>query len=116
MAPPLYYLTKERTKVAFENRLNGILTPEQIQKVVDKLDTDLDNFDLVLEPMDGSWGQNIKNKTNGELVVHGKFNDFSPILNDDILNLAKNYPQVLILDAILRSISKNPKKAETLFK
>lgn len=116
MAPPIYYLTKARTKTAFENKLNGILTEGQIEKVLENIDRDLDNFDLVLEPMDGSWGQNIKNKSNGELVVHGKFNDFSPILNDDLLNLAKNYPQVLILDAILRSIIKDPKKAETLFK
>jgi len=115
-ASPAYYLTKARTKSLFENRLNGILTPDQIQKVVNNIDTELDNFDLTVKPMDGSWGELIKNKNTNKLILQGKFSDVSPILNDDILNLTKNYPQVLILDAILKYIMKNPDEAETIFK
>ena len=115
LAHPANYLTQTRTKDIFEQRLNGVLTKEDIDLVVQNLSKNLSDFSLVVKPMDNVWGAEIKNKTNGVLIRNGKFSNNDEALNTDMLNLAKNYPQVLITDSILRYILKNPKEAKTIF-
>jgi hypothetical protein len=115
LAHPANYLTQTRTKDIFQQRLNGVLPKEDIDLVVQNLANNLSDFSLVVKPMDNVWGAEIKNKTNGTLIRNGKFSNNDEALNTDMLNLAKNYPQVLITDSILRYILKNPKEAKTIF-
>jgi hypothetical protein len=115
LAHPANYLTETRTKDIFEQKLTGILPKEDIDYLVQNISDNLSDFSLEVKPMDNVWGAEIKNKTNGVLIRNGKFSNNDQALNTDMLNLAKNYPQVIITDSILRYIIKNPKGAKTIF-
>lgn len=115
LAHPAYYLTEDRTKELFEQKLSSVLSKSQIDEVVQNISNNMSDFSLIIKPMDNVWGAEIKNKTNGVLIRNGKFNNNDEALNSDMLNLAKNYPQVLITDSILRYLLKRPKEANTIF-
>jgi hypothetical protein len=115
-AHPAKYLTEEETKKLFEERLSGILPREDINYVVQNLSKNLSDFTLIVKPMDNVWGAEVKNRTNNVLIRNGKFSNNDEALNTDILNLVKNYPQVLITDSILKYILKKPNEAKNIFK
>ena len=114
--PPTYYLTEELTKGAFEATLAGKMSKEEISGILSSIKNNMSNYELSVKPMDGVWGATVKDKDSNVLIRNGQFSEVTPYLNDDLLNLTRNYPQILIVDSILRYAIENPEEAKTIFK
>lgn len=113
---PTYYLSEDNTKLAFEHTLSRTMSKEDIAGILASIKNNMSNYELSVKPMDGVWGATVKDKDSNVLIRNGRFSEATPYLNDDLLNLTKLYPQVLIIDSILKYAVQHPEEAKTIFK
>jgi len=112
---PDLLLTKKGVKEIFTIALANKMPQPKIDQLVSNISSNMQNMELKVVPMDGVWGAIITNKANGFQIKQGKFNNNDEVLDTEILNMVKNYPQVVITNSILEYVLENPGEEDLLF-
>lgn len=112
---PANYLNEKRTREVFTKHLSGVMSQADLSYVINNLDSNLKYYDLIVKPIDGVWGAEVSN-IDKTLNIRGKFTKSSQYLDPQILELTKNYPQVIIMDKVLQYLKENPGEARKIIR
>lgn len=112
---PVGYLNTKGTQEIFQRQLAGKFSPEDINKIVSLVEDNIQNFDLTVRPIDGFWGATVTNKMNSTQIANGTFTFATQNLDPDMLDISRNYPQVIIVDQILRLLKNDLNSVNRIF-
>lgn len=113
---PLRLLTEKDAKDTFKAALQTRMPKEDLDYILPLIKKNLNYYDLTVKPIDGVWGAEIKSNINDDILKKGKFTQTSHNLDKDMLNISRNYPQLLILNSLLKKLYDNPDEARTIIR
>lgn len=113
---PTRYITKPTTEEVYKTHLQGIIPQDKIEALTTLMTTNTyEKFTVSATPIQGQWTTSVSLKNGGGLLLKksptGKQN-----ADKTLLLLVKQYPQILIGEALLQYIQQNPKEIDNVLK
>jgi hypothetical protein len=113
--PPEYYLTPELTEATLKRGLVNQVAPEKITQLVNLMKSD-PNSKFVVEaiPDQGTWTTRVVLKSGGTPILLSEGNTFKSTMDDQLLLYIKQYPQIMIGEAMLNYLKQKPQQVDML--
>jgi len=115
---PMVYFDKEKTKSVINYVLQGKVKPEQVDALMNRLESNITKYKVDLVPNKGNangvpnWAIKFQSPFDTTPVIMNFNND--PELNSDFSYLIKNMPQIMIMSEVIKFLEKNPGEIDNI--
>ena len=113
--PPEFFLTPELTKTTLNRGLAGIVDPQKIDYLVTQISKDPSKyFSVEAVPQQGTWTTKVILKKGETPILIGGGDTYKSKMDDQLLLYVKQYPQILIGEALLNYLKETPQNIDIL--
>ncbi len=114
---PSYFLTQPTTNQAYKQQLRGVISEDKIDALTALMSRDTYNkFTVSATPVQGQWTTSVSLKKGGSPLLLSETETGKRSMDKQLLLLVKQYPQIVIGEALLEYIQQNPKEIDTVLK
>lgn len=112
---PSYFLTQPTTEQVYKQKLQQLIPNEKIEALTTLMSRDAYNkFTVTATPIQGQWTTSVSLKKGGAPLLLSETETGKQNMDKQLLLFIKQYPQILIGEAILEYLQQNPKEIDTV--
>lgn len=112
---PSYFLTQPTTDQVYKQKLQSIIPAEKIEALTDLMSSDAYNkFTVSATPVQGQWTTSVSLKKGGAPLLLSETETGKQVMDKQLLLFIKQYPQILVGEAVLEYLQQNPKEIDTV--
>lgn len=112
---PSYFLTQATTSQVYKQRLQGIVAEDKIESLTNLMSKDTYNkFSVSATPTQGQWTTSVVLKKGGAPLLLSETETGKNSMDKQLLLFVKQYPQIMVGEALLEYLQENPKEIDTV--
>ncbi len=112
---PSYFLTQSTTNEVYKQKLKGVVAEDKIDMLTTLMTKDAYNkFTVTATPIQGQWTTSVSLKKGGSPLLLSETSTGKKIMDKQLLLFVKQYPQIMVGEAILEYIQENPKEIDNI--
>jgi len=112
---PSYFLTQPTTEQVYKQKLQGVIPNEKIEALTTLMSRDAYNkFTVSATPVQGQWTTSVSLKKGGAPLLLSETETGKQNMDKQLLLFIKQYPQILVGEAVLEYLQQNPKEIDTV--
>ena len=112
---PSYFLTQPTTDQVYKQKLQALIPAEKIEALTALMSKDAYNkFTVSATPVQGQWTTSVSLKKGGAPLLLSETETGKQVMDKQLLLFIKQYPQILVGEAVLEYLQQNPKEIDTV--
>ena len=112
---PSYFLTQPTTDKVYKQKLQTLIPVEKIEALTTLMSRDAYNkFTVSATPVQGQWTTSVSLKKGGAPLLLSETETGKQVMDKQLLLFIKQYPQILVGEAVLEYLQQNPKEIDTV--
>lgn len=112
---PSYFLTQPTTDQVYKQKLQALIPVEKIEALTALMSKDAYNkFTVSATPVQGQWTTSVSLKKGGAPLLLSETETGKQVMDKQLLLFIKQYPQILVGEALLEYLQQNPKEIDTV--
>ena len=112
---PSYFLTQPTTDQVYKQKLQALIPVEKIEALTALMSKDAYNkFTVSATPVQGQWTTSVSLKKGGAPLLLSETETGKQVMDKQLLLFIKQYPQILVGEAVLEYLQQNPKEIDTV--
>jgi hypothetical protein len=112
---PGFFLTEATTNEVYKERLKGIIAEDKIDSLTSLMAIDTYNkFSVLATPTQGQWTISVELKKGGASLLLKEAETGKNSMDKQLLMFVKQYPQIMVGEALLEYLQENPKEIDTV--
>lgn len=112
---PSYFLTQPTTDQVYKQKLQAVIPVEKIEALTALMSKDAYNkFTVSATPVQGQWTTSVSLKKGGAPLLLSETETGKQVMDKQLLLFIKQYPQILVGEAVLEYLQQNPKEIDTV--
>lgn len=112
---PSYFLTQPTTEQVYKQKLQNVIPAEKIEALTTLMSKNAyDKFTVSATPIQGQWTTSVSLKKGGAPLLLTETETGKQNMDKQLLLFIKQYPQILVGEAVLEYLQQNPKEIDTV--
>lgn len=112
---PTRFLTEPTTNEAYKGKLKGIIPDEKVDELTKLMSTkSYEKFAVSATPVLGQWTVDVTLKKGDSPLLLGEVETGRKVMDKQLLLFVKQYPQIMVGEALLEYIQENPREIDTI--